>query len=113
MLPAEISPTDLQELTASNAGREEEALVIDCREQEEYDLVHLAGAKLLPMSEIQERLPELAGMEERRIIVYCHLGVRSFNTVAWLRQQGFSNAQSLAGGIDAWAQEIEPEMRRY
>lgn len=109
----EISTTELQELLAGGTAEQDAALLIDCREQEEYDLVHIEGAKLLPMSEIAQRQSELAGMQQRRIVVYCHLGMRSFNTVAWLREQGFSKAQSLRGGIDAWAQEIDPGMQRY
>ena len=113
VLPHEISPAELQQLREADAEQESPFLLVDCREQEEYDLVHIDGARLLPMSELVERRQELAGLEDRRIVVYCHMGVRSYNVVAWLREQGFQQTQSLQGGIDAWAVEIEPVMKRY
>ncbi len=51
--------------------------------------------------------------EERQVVVYCHHGVRSLNTVAWLRRQGIENAVSLAGGIDRWSMEVDPGVPRY
>ena len=91
----------------------EKILLLDCREQQEYDLVAIEGATLLPMSQLIDRVGELAGKEADEIAVYCHHGMRSAQVVAWLRQQGFSEAYSMAGGIDAWAVEIEPGMVRY
>lgn len=88
-------------------------LLLDCREQDEYDLVHIGGAVFVPMSQIQARLNELRPHQDRRIIVHCHHGGRSERVASWLRQQGFSNAQSLAGGIDQWAAEIDPSLARY
>jgi rhodanese-related sulfurtransferase len=87
--------------------------LIDCREPHEYAIVALPGATLLPMSTITSRLGDLQGQERERIIVYCHLGVRSQHVATWLRQQGYSQAQSLTGGIDAWAVEIDPDLPRY
>lgn len=105
----EISCRDTKARIASNAP----PLLVDCRERQEFDLVHIAGAKLLPMSQITARLGELAGCEEQAIVVYCHHGMRSAQVVTWLREQGFASVQSMAGGIDAWAIEIEPGMTRY
>jgi len=87
--------------------------LLDCRELNEYEVVKIEGATLLPMSEIAERREELAGKEEASIVVHCHHGTRSAQVAAWLRQQGFAKAQSMAGGIDAWVLEIEPGMKRY
>lgn len=86
---------------------------LDCRESSEYDTVRIEGTTLLPMSEMAERV---GGLEEHRdsdIIIHCHHGGRSLRVANWLRQQGFSKAQSMAGGIDVWAVEIEPGMPRY
>lgn len=109
MLPLEISCAEvhrqLQDVQAP--------LLVDCREEEEQELVALDGALRLPMTEIQKRVDELAGREGSPVIVYCHVGVRSALVARWLRDQGFERAQSMAGGIDRWAQEIEPGMRRY
>ncbi|HEX3869244.1 MAG TPA: rhodanese-like domain-containing protein [Pirellulales bacterium] len=91
----------------------ENFLLVDCREQDEYELVRIAGAKLVPMSEIQSRVGELLDFKDRNVVVHCHHGGRSLRVAAWLRQQGFDKAQSLAGGIDRWAQEIDPTLARY
>lgn len=88
-------------------------LFIDCRETSEYDAVKIEGATLLPMSEMAERVGELEEHRESEIIIHCHHGGRSLRVANWLRQQGFSTAQSMAGGIDVWAVEIEPGMLRY
>jgi rhodanese-related sulfurtransferase len=88
-------------------------LFIDCRESSEYDAVKIEGATLLPMSEMAERVGELEEHRESEIIIHCHHGGRSLRVANWLRQQGFSTAQSMAGGIDVWAVEIEPGMLRY
>jgi rhodanese-related sulfurtransferase len=65
------------------------------------------------MGQFVDRVGELAGSEARRVVVHCHLGGRSLRVAQWLRQQGFARAQSMTGGIEAWAVEIEPGMARY
>jgi rhodanese-related sulfurtransferase len=67
----------------------------------------------MPMSNITERLHELPGDKEARVVVFCHLGGRSLRVAMWLRQHGYSHAQSMAGGIDQWAAEIDPNLPRY
>jgi len=94
-------------------SRNPELLLLDCREEQEHELVAIEGALLLPMSQISERHHELKGKEDQSICVYCHHGVRSAQVVAWLRERGFGQAFSMAGGIDAWAVAIEPNMKRY
>jgi rhodanese-related sulfurtransferase len=108
-LPLEISVQDACSLRYANEG----FVLLDCREPAEFRIASIRGATLLPMSEIASRVGELAGHESNRIVVYCHLGGRSLRVAEWLRQQGFSRAQSMAGGIDQWAAEVEPAMPRY
>ena len=86
-------------------------ILVDVREREEYDLVHLDGALLAPLA----RLPALAGTlpTDGDIVTYCHHGVRSLQAATFLRSLGFTRVRSLAGGIDAWARELDPGMRRY
>ncbi len=88
-------------------------LLLDCREQNEYELVKLEQATLLPMSEIQQRVDELQPHHGQEMIVHCHHGGRSLQVAMWLRQQGYPMAQSMAGGIDQWAVEIDHSLPRY
>ena len=91
----------------------ESFVFLDCREQDEFDAVRIEGTVLIPMSQLQDRVSELDGKQDEEIIVHCHHGGRSLRVAQWLRQQGFSKAASMAGGIDVWAVEIEPGMARY
>lgn len=88
-------------------------VLLDCRERDEHEVAQLDEARLLPMSELQERVVELDDCREREIVVHCHHGVRSQQVAAWLRQQGFADVKSMVGGIDRWAQEIDPSVPRY
>lgn len=88
-------------------------VLLDCREQNEYDHVHIDAARLLPMSEIQERVGELEDLRSEEIIVYCHHGMRSLQVASWLSQNGFTNVKSMQGGIDAWSCEIDDTKPRY
>lgn len=88
-------------------------LLLDCREEDEFALVRISGATLLPMSEIQGRVAELAPHREKHIVVHCHHGGRSMQVTQWLRGQGFSRVQNMAGGIDHWAVAVDPSLPRY
>lgn len=107
--PLEISCADLH---ARNAA-DDDFLLLDCRETDEHELVHIDGATLIPMSELMQRVRELEPHRERDIVVYCHHGMRSQQVAMWLRQQGYDRAQSLSGGIDQWAVEIDSTLARY
>lgn len=108
-LPMEVDCQTVQQLIAEG----ESFLFLDCREQDEYETACIDGAVLLPMSEIQQRLDELESSRDARVVVHCHHGGRSLRVANWLRAQGFPNAQSMAGGIDAWSLHIDPEVPRY
>ena len=88
-------------------------LLLDCREKSEHDTVNIAAAKLLPMSELTTRAGEIEAYRNKPIVVHCHHGGRSMRVAQWLRQNGFAQAQSMAGGIHQWADEIEPGMTKY
>ena len=88
-------------------------VLLDCREQEEWDLVHIDRALLIPMSEIQQRVGELTKLKDVHIVVQCHHGGRSLQVAHWLRNQGFDQSQSMRGGIDVWSQEIDSSLPRY
>ena len=107
-LPIEITCADVQALRDAL----EPFLLYDCRETEEHAHCSIGG-KLIPMSELRERISELEPLRDERIVVYCHHGGRSLRVAAFLRQQGFAQAQSMAGGIDEWSLTIDPSVPRY
>ena len=86
--------------------------LLDVREASELAQAKLPGAVHIPMGEITMRANQELDPEDH-IIVMCHHGVRSMNVTSFLRQQGFEKAQSLAGGIDRYAREIDPSVGTY
>lgn len=101
----------VDELKRRLAGTDAPVL-LDVREPWEFATAQIPGSTLIPMNEIPARaFSELD--EERAIAVLCHHGARSLSVANWLRQQGFEQAQSVAGGIDAWSRTIDPEVPRY
>ena len=107
-LPLETSCQEVKQLL--DAGTD--FLLVDCREADEHAIGTIAGAKLLPMSELAARHEEL-DKQAPQVVVYCHHGMRSAQVATWLRQQGCPQAQSMAGGIDQWSQEIDSTLKRY
>jgi len=102
-----ITPLELK----ARWDRGDHPYLLDVRESSEYGIVHLPGATLMPLGELVSRQGELD--PGRETIVYCHVGVRSTEAVAYLRRAGFSRARNLRGGIDAWATQVDPTLARY
>lgn len=88
-------------------------LLVDCREPDEYQHCRIQGSVLIPMNDTPLRLGEIERHSGKPIIVHCHHGKRSLQVVSFLRKNGLANAQSMAGGIDAWSCEIDPTVPRY
>ena len=107
LMVGEIAPGDLR----NKVDRGEQFVLLDVREPEEVAIVRLPGSVHIPMGEVPGRLHELD--PDKETIVYCHHGVRSLHVANFLAQRDFEHVMSLAGGIDAWAVEVEPGMRRY
>ena len=103
----EITPAEAKALLERGRG----VLLVDVREPWEFELCRIEGAKLIPMGSIPANLQALDSDDE--IICYCHHGMRSMDVAVWLRGQGVQRARSLAGGIDRWSTEIDPNVPRY
>lgn len=103
------------EVTAAEAAtllREKKARFIDVREPWEVAAAHIDGSLVIPMGDVPARAHQELDPDEH-LVVFCHLGQRSMNVTAWLRNQGFENVQSMRGGIDAWSVEVDPSVARY
>lgn len=90
-------------------------LLLDVRETFEFRhaAIRLDGAQTLqmPMNEVPGRIAELDPAQP--ILCICHHGVRSAQVVAFLERAGFESVYNLAGGIDAWSQQVDPSVPRY
>jgi rhodanese-related sulfurtransferase len=103
-----ITPAELK----ARLDKKDKFRLIDVREADEWALNRIPQAELIPLSEFQKRAPdELAPDED--IVLYCHHGMRSGRAQGWLKTQGYTNVLNLTGGIDAWATQVDPTMKRY
>ena len=75
-------------------------LLIDVREQDEWDAGHAPDARLVPLSQLQERVGELP--ENTKLLIVCHSGMRSMRATAFLRAEGL-DAVNVIGGMVAWS----------
>jgi rhodanese-related sulfurtransferase len=111
MLSYEIDASALSSLL-KQASADSPLVLLDVREPWEMEAAPFPGSVAMPMGDVPSRAhAELD--PDRHIIAICHHGVRSMSVTAWLRREGFEHAQSLAGGTDGWAREIDPSMPRY
>ena len=108
MLELEITP----EAFAEQRKQQQAPLLLDVREPWEFQTANIPNSLLMPMGEVTARAHNELD-PDAPIVVMCHHGARSLNVALWLRDQGFANAQSLAGGIDAWSRSIDPNIPRY
>ena len=111
----EDSPGQDIDITATEAKEHVDSgtkvTLLDVRNAPEYEICRIEGAVLIPLPELQDRLGELDSRDF--FVVYCHHGPRSTRAVNLLREVGFSRTKNLAGGIDAWSLEVEPDVPRY
>ena len=115
MLDYEIAtPAAAQLLQASSntPSAESRVRLIDVREPWEYATASIPSSTLIPMGEFASRAHQELDPDDH-LLILCHHGARSLSVTNWLRQQGFENAQSIAGGIDAWSCQIDPAIPRY
>lgn len=103
----EIQPAELR----TRLDSAEKPLLLDVRRPDEAAICAFSDSVLIPLHELSWRLDELD--PDKPTVVYCHHGIRSLNATVMLRQAGFANVRSLAGGVDRWAAEIDPAMPRY
>ncbi len=88
----------------------EDLMILDVREPYEYQIANIGGT-LIPMNEVPQRLAEID--RNREIVVQCRSGARSQRIAEFLAAQGYPNVKNLAGGILAWADQIDPKVQKY
>jgi len=99
----------VQQMNEALAGTD--IAVIDVRDHDEAEIAKIDGVPMIPLSELMHRFTELD--PNQTIYLYCKMGARSLKAVHFLQQQGFKYCKSVAGGINAWAEEIDPSVPRY
>ncbi|SDS40601.1 rhodanese-like domain-containing protein [Opitutus sp. GAS368] len=87
------------------------ALLLDVREPFEVQICAVTGSRHIPMRQIPENVSSLP--RDQPILVICHHGGRSLRVTQFLRANGFAQVTNVAGGIDAWAEQIDPGLARY
>ena len=106
-MSTEISPQELKK----RLDAREALTLLDVRDGWETQLARLENSAHIPVEEIEHRIDELDPSDD--IVVYCHHGVRSAAVAEYLRGAGYPRAINLTGGLDLWAETVDPSMRRY
>lgn len=105
-----FTPKDLQ---AYLAEQPEPPLLLDVRELWEFETCRLEGSQLIPMRQVPDAVQAEELDPNQEIVVICHHGIRSRQVAYYLEHQGFDKVINLEGGVEAWANEIDPTMPRY
>jgi molybdopterin/thiamine biosynthesis adenylyltransferase/rhodanese-related sulfurtransferase len=106
--PLEI---DVRTAHALRQARPDATAIVDVREPFELAICRLPEAEAIPMRQIPAHLGDLP--TDKHLLILCHHGSRSLRVTEFLRDQGFTAVTNIAGGIDAWAEEIDPALARY
>ena len=116
------NPYGVPEISVSEVARKrvdgDTFVLLDVREPMELMRANLGeGIELAPMSELAARrldaLPESMADKDVEVVVFCHTGIRSAQVTAWLRQEGWIKVLNMAGGIEAYAIQVDPSVGRY
>jgi rhodanese-related sulfurtransferase len=102
-----ISPGELAEWL----GKDKSVRLVDVRSREEFEAVHLEGSELLSQNVMRNLLA--AGTNTLPVVIIDHQGKEGLDAAAYFIGHGLQNVRCLCGGIDAWAQEVDPKLRRY
>lgn len=103
----EILPAELK----AKIDRNDEFVLIDVREPEEYAICKLPGSRLIPLRTLPERVHELSTADD--IVVHCKSGMRSGQAVGFLKQAGYRRVKNLVGGILRWSDDVDPRVPKY
>ncbi|MFT5198081.1 MAG: rhodanese-related sulfurtransferase [Planctomycetota bacterium] len=102
-----IRPQELQQRLQSG----DTLILLDVRQPRELEICVLPGIVHLPMRDLSMRYGELD--PDAEIVCICHHGIRSAHACMMLESYGFKNMINLTGGMELWAEEMDPKMARY
>lgn len=103
-----FTPQQLQDYLAQP---DTQPLLLDVREQWEFEYCSIKGSILIPMGELPSKIDTLDPL--RDTIMICHHGIRSRQMGYYMEQAGFENIINLEGGVERWAEDVETDMKRY
>jgi adenylyltransferase/sulfurtransferase len=103
----EIAPRELDK----RLRRGDDIQLIDVRENWEWQIARIPGAKLVPLSDFESASSEID--RDREVVLYCKVGARSMHAAEYLADRGFPRVANLSGGILRWADEVDPAVPRY
>ena len=96
---------------ASVLQKDNDAILLDVREDSELAICKIEGALHIPLSKIPDRYASIP--KERTVIVFCHHGMRSLKVQDFLATKGFDNVINMQGGIHAWSTNVDPQVPHY
>lgn len=102
--------TTVEELK-KRMDRGDNILVLDVRNPNEFQICRIPGTVLLPLPELAQRFKEVP--RDREVLVHCKSGMRSAKAVQFLKENGYTNVANIQGGIQAWAERVDPSMPKY
>ena len=105
----EVTPREVKAMM----DRGEKFFFIDCRLPNEQQITQIEGTTLLPLQQLPQRFGELADKANEKIVVHCRSGQRSMTFTQALRNQGFKDVKSMAGGILLWNKDVNPGGPQY
>ncbi|WP_018412767.1 rhodanese-like domain-containing protein [Methyloversatilis thermotolerans] len=105
----QLSVTDLAAWLADDSR--DKPQLLDVREQQEWAICHIDGARLMPMNTVPSQIDALD--PDQPVVCVCHHGGRSMQVAMFLERNGFGQVYNLAGGVDAWATQVDNSMPRY
>lgn len=105
----EVTPEHVAQLRQDGKA----LLLLDVRTDREVATAAIDGARVIEMQELPARIDEIEEHAKEKVVVFCHGGVRSLRVTEFLRDRGFTDAWSMAGGIDAWSKRVDPSVPTY
>jgi rhodanese-related sulfurtransferase len=106
-----LEEVDAPALARALAG-DDPPLLVDVRTGPERTAAAIEPSLHIGLDRFVDRAPAEIP-KDRDVVVYCHVGARSAQAAVWLKASGWTRVRSLAGGIDAWSEQVDPEVPRY